>query len=346
MGNELITKNEIETLVESVEDSFLSVCTSEQKTLFKQEALFALQAISKNDFIYNCALGNKRSVRDAVMNIAATGLTLNPIKKHAYLVPRDGAIHLDISYMGLVHLFTLDGGILWVKSDVVCKNDTFKLNGYDMAPTHEYSPFGDRGEFIGFYCVAKLSNGEYLTEVMSCVEVEAIRNRTKAWIAYKSGKAKSCPWLTDYTEMGKKTVVRRASKMWPQAMKTERLLKAIEISENNDGIDFEKEKKYGVGKEQIKNEALEQKALSMENKTLNYDLQKQQINTITEKLAALTKGKSVNEKGAFMKKHLKISKFTELQLANNEQLDDLIFELDKLVSDSKNVNFTNDDIKF
>jgi hypothetical protein len=43
--------------------------------------------------------------------------------------------------------------------------------------------------------------------VMTKDEVDAIRKRSKA-----SG---SGPWVTDYNEMAKKTVVRRASKKWP-----------------------------------------------------------------------------------------------------------------------------------
>jgi recombination protein RecT len=35
--------------------------------------------------------------------VAAIGITLNPASKLAYLVPRDGMVCLDISYMGLLH---------------------------------------------------------------------------------------------------------------------------------------------------------------------------------------------------------------------------------------------------
>jgi recombination protein RecT len=49
-----------------------------------------------------------------------------------------------------------------------------------------------------------MSNGEIDTEVMTLAEVEAIRKRSKA-----SG---SGPWVTDFEEMAKKTVIRRHSK--------------------------------------------------------------------------------------------------------------------------------------
>jgi len=42
---------------------------------------------------------------------------------------------------------------------------------------------------------------------MTKAEIEAIRNRSRA--------GKSGPWVTDFAEMAKKTVVRRLSKMLP-----------------------------------------------------------------------------------------------------------------------------------
>lgn len=198
---------------------------------FEREAGFAIQAITSGDYIMKVALGNPQSVRDAVTNIAAIGISLNPAKKQAYLVPRKNKICLDISYMGLMDLAMETGSIKWAQANLVYKNDTFASNGMDKPPLHSFDPFSkERGELVGVYVTVKTADGEYLTDTMTIDEVYAIRDRSEAWKKYISEK-KSCPWLTDEGEMIKKTVVKRAYKYWP---KTDRLENAIHYL-NTDG---------------------------------------------------------------------------------------------------------------
>ena len=213
----------IESDIYSLAPTFNSVLTD--KTIkFEREAQFAVQVLTSNDYALKLAYSNRQSVINAVTNIAAIGLSLNPAKKQAYLVPRDGRICLDISYMGLVELAIASGSVRWVKAELVRAQDRFVLQGFDKPPVHDFNPFGtERGEVVGVYCVAKTADGDYLTDTMTIPEVNSIRDRSSAWKAYIS-KQKSCPWVTDPGEMMKKTLVKRASKMWP---KTDRLDQAI-----------------------------------------------------------------------------------------------------------------------
>lgn len=200
---------------------------------FEAEAGFAIQIISGSDYMLKAAYSNRQAVVNAVQNVAAIGLSLNPAKKHAYLVPRKpgngGGVQvcLDISYMGLIELAVASGSVLWAQAKVVHMADGFEDNGPGALPTHKFNPFAkDRGEIIGVYAVAKLASGDYLSETMSVDDINAIRDRSEAW---KSGK--TCPWRTDWSEMGKKTVIKRASKYWP---KTDRLQQGIHYL-NTDG---------------------------------------------------------------------------------------------------------------
>lgn len=202
------------------------------KTLnFEREAGFAIQVLGASDFAMKTAMGNRQSVINAVVNVAAIGISLNPAKKQAYLVPRDGRICLDISYMGLLDLAIQSGSILWGQAELVNEADGFELNGFDKPPTHKRNPFAkDRGAIVGAYVVVKTKDGDYLTTCMQIDEIYEIRNRSSAW---KSGR--SCPWKTDEGEMVKKTVIKRAYKLWP---KTERLDGAVHFlnTENGEGL--------------------------------------------------------------------------------------------------------------
>lgn len=204
-------------------DAFEAVLT-DRSIKFDREAEFAIQIITQSDYAMKLAQSNRQSVINAVTNIAGIGISLNPAKKQAYLVPRDGKICLDISYMGLLDIATATGSIKWAKAAVVYSNDQFALAGFDNPPQHQFNPFSkDRGEPVGVYVVVKTADGDYLTEAMSVDEVNEIRDRSSAWRAWID-KKKSCPWVTDWSEMAKKTVIKRAYKTWP---KTDRLDQAI-----------------------------------------------------------------------------------------------------------------------
>lgn len=228
----------MEQAVYGLEASFNQV--NAYKLNFKKEATFALQLLKANDFLRSTAQGNPDSLQNAITNIAAIGISLNPATKEAYLVPRNRQVCLDISAIGLIKLATDSGSIKWAQAEIIKKNDKFKLLGVGQSPIHEVDYFADRGETIGVYAVAKTLDNDFLVTVMSIKECHDIRDRSEAWKAFSSGKVKSCPWATDEGEMMKKTVIKRASKLWP---KSERLDAAVHVINEHEGIDFDNTKK-------------------------------------------------------------------------------------------------------
>jgi recombination protein RecT len=218
-------------LVLSTKDNF-TARLSDTSLNFEAEAGFAIQSLS-TEYAMKLALANRQSVIDAVTNVAAIGISLNPAKKQAYLVPRDGKICLDISYMGLIDLAVASGAIKWAQAAVVYANDSFELNGYDAPPAHKFSPFStNRGLPVGAYVVVKTADNEYLTHPMSIAEIYAIRDRASQ--SFKGGK--SSPWKSDEGEMIKKTVVKQAYKYWPKT--NDRLQNAIHYlnTETGEGL--------------------------------------------------------------------------------------------------------------
>lgn len=180
---------------------------SDNSITWQKEQQFAIQAFQKNDYLAKVAMANPSSAQNAIINVAAIGITLNPAAKLAYLVPRDGGVHLDISYMGLLHLAQVSGAIQWGQCKLVYASDTYESNGLDSAPTHKYNAFGERGAVVGGYCTVKTAQGDYLTEEMSLAEIKQVE---------ASSKAKNGPWQKWWDEMARKTIVKRASKYWPR----------------------------------------------------------------------------------------------------------------------------------
>ncbi|MGK9174154.1 recombinase RecT [Yokenella regensburgei] len=209
--------------VQRQEPLFVGAATGQEVTWAK-ESQFAIQLFQKNDFLAKTAISNPTSAQNAIINVAAIGITLNPASKLAYLVPRDGMVCLDISYMGLLHLAQSTGSIKWGQCKLVYSKDTYESNGLDSAPTHKYNAFGERGEIVGGYCTVKTPDGDYLTEEMSLAEIKA----TEA-----TSKAKNGPWKNFWEEMARKTIVKRASKYWPRA---ERLDNAIHVINEDEGV--------------------------------------------------------------------------------------------------------------
>ena len=192
------------------------------------EQNYAIQQLYKNDFSANAALNFPISVQNAIRNLASIGISLNPALKHAYLVPRDGQICLDISYMGLLHLAQQEGSILWGQAAIVYSNDSYINNGVGDRPTHSYTAFGERGDAVGVYCCVKLPNGDFLTEEMDARQVEEIKQTSK------SAKSKYSPWNTHPLEMWRKSCVKRGSKYWPKS--GNRLDTAIQVINQHEGI--------------------------------------------------------------------------------------------------------------
>ncbi|MDE9655862.1 recombinase RecT [Citrobacter freundii] len=209
--------------VKQQEPLFVGAVT-DQSVTWAKESQFAIQYFQRNDYLAKTALSNPISAQNAIINVAAIGITLNPASKLAYLVPRDGMVCLDISYMGLLHLAQSTGSIKWGQCKLVYSNDTYESNGLDTAPTHKYNAFGDRGEVVGGYCTVKTADGDYLTEEMSLAEIKATE---------ETSKAKNGPWKNFWEEMARKTIVKRASKYWPRA---ERLDNAIHVINEDEGI--------------------------------------------------------------------------------------------------------------
>jgi recombination protein RecT len=280
---------------------FNQLSSSHKAVTFAQECEFALQALQNNSFLYSVAERNPQSLKDAILNIASAGITLNPVFKHAYLVPRDGKICLDVSFQGLVKLACDGGSIVYVQAYVVHKNDSFDYQVGDK-PKHNFNPFGNRGERVGAYCVCKLKSGEFLVEIMDLDQIHQVRSASQSYKAFESGKASQSPWVQYEDEMFKKTVVKRAYKMWP---KHDARLEVAVHADNESEFNFEEEKEV----------------IELESPAVTAAKREELYSEIKNLLGGLTKGATTQQKGLFLLENFNAKSFDHfkrLQIADLE----------------------------
>lgn len=166
-----------------------------------------LTATLKNPLLLQCT---QESMFKGILDAAATGLEIDG--RRAHLIPYKNnrkqcyEAQLIIDYKGIAELALRSGVVAAIHADIVCESDEFD---YDRGRVvkHKIDLRKPRGEMYAAYVIITMKDGSEKADVMSKHEVEAIRSRSR------SGNAG--PWVTDFNEMAKKTVFRRASKWIP-----------------------------------------------------------------------------------------------------------------------------------
>jgi recombination protein RecT len=223
--------NQLVTLRDKFQDSSIvaalqsSVPSTMQKYLTPDRVTrIVLGAVSRDKYLMQCTPASiLRSVMDSVsLGLEPTGGVLGQAYMIAYRNNKQGGRYeaqLIVGYRGLISLARRSGGIQSVEAHIVYEKDHFDLEyGLDSKIKHKPSFEADRGKILGAYSVARFVEGGFHFEFMTKAEIDAIRERSRA--------ANNGPWVTDYAEMAKKTVVRRASKFWPMSID---MAKALEI---------------------------------------------------------------------------------------------------------------------
>lgn len=230
----------VQSQIESARAEFESNVQKLQLNLvFQKEAAFAYQIFQSNDYLSKM---NPDSIRNAIINVSLTGVTLNPVMKMAYLVPRKGRCVLDISYIGLIKILTDTGSVKNIEAKIVYENEPFEIQqGTQPYVKHGISPTPNKGEIIGVYSIATLNDGSSSVEWMYKQDIDAIAQRSES---VKSGK--NSPWLSDYNEMARKTVVKRHYKYLPKSDRAIVAASAIDLDHENNGIDFKSEQNKTV----------------------------------------------------------------------------------------------------
>lgn len=215
-------KDWVQAMMPQIAKALPSVITPERFTRIVTTAL------STNPKLAECT---RDSFLGSMMTAAQLGLEPNTPLGQAYLIPRKNGktgvteCTFQPGYKGLIDLAYRSGEVSTVGAQVVYANDEFSYQ-LGLDPDLKHKPaMTDRGEPIAFYGFYKLKDGGFGFEVMS---VDAVRAHAQKFSeAVKRGY--SSPWQTNFEEMAKKTVLKKALKYAP--MKTD-FVRAVAADES------------------------------------------------------------------------------------------------------------------
>lgn len=218
-----------------IKDRFLDVV--DEKT-YNREIIFAKQVFDNNSLLQKCS---PESIRNAIVNVALIGTSLNPALQEAYLVPRGGRACLDMSYKGLIGIACSMGNVKSMTAQVVYEWDSFEYDQgtnpyihYKMClnPPVDTEVLAKDPKKIWDHVVCAYSTATLLDGSVDFV----IMPKYKIWKIYQSSQAKNGgPWLSWPEEMMRKTVVKYHAKTLPKQA-NERLATAVSILNEHEGL--------------------------------------------------------------------------------------------------------------
>jgi recombination protein RecT len=149
---------------------------------------------------------DRRTLFAAATRAAQMGLL--PDGREGAIVTFGGKCSFMPMLGGILKLVRNSGELASIDAQIVYKADKFTYRpGIDLVPQHEPDWFGDRGEVVGVYAVAKMKDGAAYVEILSKKQVEQVRAVSRS--------KNAGPWSTWWDEMARKTAIRRLAKRLP-----------------------------------------------------------------------------------------------------------------------------------
>lgn len=202
-----------------------------------QERIFLEQHLRQNPELQTCI---PETIVEAYIACAGMGLSLNPLHKHVYLIPRGVSKGSDVkicyaspSYMGMIHCAIESGHIRQFVAEVVFEGDHFNYRGPMQLPEHSAVLNNDKRQekhAIGVYTVARLHDGGIQVSYMDRVQI--LRARAM------SDRPNALMWdeKAFWHEGWKKTAIRRAWKTLPRSTS---MFHVEQTLDEHEGIDFD-----------------------------------------------------------------------------------------------------------
>lgn len=203
-SNKSVLTNYIKTMEGEIAKALPSVITPERFTRI------VMSALSTNPKLADTT---PQSFLGAMMTAAQLGVEPNTPLGQAYLIPykNKGVLEcqFQLGYKGMMDLAYRSGQISTIQSQVVYANDEFEFS-FGLEPTLRHVPAkSDRGEATHVYAVWRTKDGSgYGFEVMSMEDIRSHAQKFSKSFGFG-------PWQTNFEEMAKKTVLKKALKYAP-----------------------------------------------------------------------------------------------------------------------------------
>ena len=189
----------VEAMAPAIKKALPSVITPERFTRM------VLSAISSNPKLAAC---DGKSFLGAMMQAAQLGLEPNTPLGQAYIIPYGNQAQFQIGYKGLIDLAYRSGEVTIVDAQIVYEHDEFEYElGLDPKLKHKPA-LKDRGNPILYYAMFRTKEGGFGFQVMSIDDIR--KHAQKFSKSFSSG-----PWQSNFDEMAKKTVLKKALKYAP-----------------------------------------------------------------------------------------------------------------------------------
>lgn len=187
-----------------------------------------LTTLSSNRQLQEC---KPETFLGAMMQAAQLGVEPNTPLGQAYLIPYRNHGQLEcqfqLGYKGLISLFYRSGG-KDLQAQAVYENDTFEFE-FGLDPKLRHIPaMNDRGRVIAYYAVYRTKEGGSGFAVMSIEDVKDHMHKYS-----KAAEKGYSPWQTNFDEMAKKTVIKKALKYAPLSTDFVRAMSADETIKTN-----------------------------------------------------------------------------------------------------------------
>lgn len=196
-----IQKNDIKSLInsESMREQFARALPKHLSP--ERFARIAITALTRTPKLADCT---PASVMKCLLDLSAMGL--EPDGRRSHLIPYGNECTLVVDYKGIVELVRRDPSVEDVQCITIRENDIAEWTNGEMI--HKIDPKAERGAVVCTYTRIKWISGS--------VSVGEPFSKADAEHAKKSSKSSANgPWKDHFTEMWKKSNIKRDSKMWP-----------------------------------------------------------------------------------------------------------------------------------